>query len=233
MATRVAHISTNGAQSTAQSTGGVRLQGARGVSSGRRHRRQLPLVVLGVLLLLGGALAFAETALHLQGREDVLVTANALGAGHVLDPSDLRPVTMAAGSSLALVPVGDEGDVLGRSLAVPLVAGAPLTEAELGAPPVVSAGSDTVALLLRPGGYPPDLAPGDRVAVVPVSATGSAIPPSGTTPVNATVLAISAAPAAVNGGNIVTLLVRASSADGVAALAAAGEASLVQQGVGS
>jgi len=227
MATTTAQISTNGARQHPR----VRLPGARGKAPGRR--RQLPLVVIGVLLLLGGALAFAETALHLQSREDVLVTTSALVAGQVLSPGDLRPVTMTAGNGLVLVPASDEASVVGRPLALPLVADAPLTAAELGTPAPVAAGSDTVALLLKPGGYPPDLGAGDRVQVVPVAAAGSATAPSSTTAVSATVLAIGAAPLDANGGSIVTLEVLSASADSVAALGAAGEASLVQLGVGS
>lgn len=227
MATTTAHISTNGASAL----GRVRPSGERGRAPG--HRRQLPLVILGALLLLGGALAFAETAIHLQSREEVLVTTAALGAGQVLTESDLRPVTMAPGNGLALVPADDEGTVLGRPLAVPLVAGVPLTSGELGAPSAVEVGSDTVALLLRPGGFPPDLGPGNRVEVVPVASAGTAGVPPSTAEVSATVLAISAAPSDANGGSVVTLQVRAAEAGDVAALAAGDEASLVQQGVGS
>jgi hypothetical protein len=46
------------------------------------------------------------------------------------------------------------------------------------------------------------------------------------------VLAVGAALAEGSGGSIVTLQVQKADADGVAALAAADEASLVQQGVG-
>jgi hypothetical protein len=91
---------------------------------------------------------------------------------------------------------------------------------------------DTVALLLKPGGYPPGLAAGDRVQVVPVTAGGSLSTLPTTSPVTATVLAVAAAPANGNGGSIVTLQVQKANADDVASLAAAGEASLVQQGVG-
>lgn len=227
MAAGVAHVSTNGARSR------PRVRATGGLSRPPARRRQLPLVVVGVLLLLGGALAFAETALHLQSREDVLVTTTALAAGRVLSPNDLRPVTMTAGNGLALVPADEEASVVGRPLAVPVVAGAPLTSAELGTAAPVAAGSDTVAVLVKSGGYPPDLAAGDRVEVVPVAAAGSVAPPSSTSPVAATVLAIGAAPSDANGGSIVTLQVARASADGVAALAAAGEASLVQDGVGS
>jgi hypothetical protein len=185
-----------------------------------------------VLLVLGGALAFAETAFHLQSRENVLVTTGALAAGQVLSPSDLRPVAMTPGAGLALVLAGDEASVVGRPLAVPLVAGVPLTTSEVGAPSPVAAGLDTVALLLKPGGYPPGLAAGDRVQVVPVSAGGSLSTLPTMTPVTAIVLAVATTQSAANGGSIVTLQVQKANADSVAVLAAAGEASLVQQGVG-
>ena len=54
------------------------------------RRRQVPLVVVGVLLVIGCALAFADASLHLGSREEVLVVAQPLAAGQVLTAGDLR-----------------------------------------------------------------------------------------------------------------------------------------------
>ena len=79
-----------------------------------------------------------------------------------------RPV-----SGLDAVLVGEESSVVGRRVAVPLVAGAVLTSSEVGNAPPVGSGSDVVAVGLKAGSYPPDLAPGDRVQVVPVASSAS------------------------------------------------------------
>ncbi len=230
MASTAAPTRTNGQRAS----DGARAAGGRGPTS-RRHR-QLPLVVVGVLLVIGFALAFADASLHLGSREQVLVVAQPLTAGQVLTSGDLRVARVSTGAGLQVVPVADESSVVGRHVAVPLVAGALLTSSEVGAPPAVGSGSDVVAVGLKPGGYPPDLAPGDRVQVVPVaspsSGSGAGSVTSGS-PVAAPVLAVDAAPAGSGSPTVFSLQVTRADADEVAALAAAGQASLVEVGSGA
>jgi hypothetical protein len=211
----------------------ARPTGARGRPAGRH--RQVPLVVVGVLLVIGGALAFADASLHLGSREEVLVVTEPLAAGQVVQSGDLGTVRVSTGSGLQVVPVSEEASVVGRPASVPLVAGALLTSAHVGASAPVGSGSDVVALGLKAGQYPPDLAPGDRVQVVPVTsssgtASGSA---SAGSPVSATVLAIDVASAASDSPTVFSLQVSTGDADEVAALAAAGEATLIQVGSGA
>ena len=229
MASTAAPTRTNGQRAPE----GARAAGGRGPTA-RRHR-QLPLVVVGVLLVIGFALAFADASLHLGSREQVLVVAQPLAAGQVLTSGDLRAVRVSTGAGLEVVPVAEEPSVVGRHVAVPLVAGALLTSSEVGAAPAVGSGSDVVAVGLKPGGYPPDLAPGDRVQVVPVtssSGSGAGSVTSGS-PVSATVLAVDAAPAGSGSPTVFSLQVTRADADEVAALAAAGQASLVEVGSGA
>lgn len=209
-----------------------------GIGRGPSRHRQLPLVVAGVLLVFGFALAFVDASLHLGSREQVLVVAQPVAAGQVLISSDLRTARMSTGSGLDVVLSGDEATVIGRRVAVPLVAGSLLTAGEVGNAPPVGSGSEVVAVGLKAGAYPPELAPGDRVQVVPVtsgssssgSSTGSVTSGS---PVAATVLSVAAAPADSDTPTVFSLQVSTSDADEVAALAAAGQASLVEVGAGS
>jgi hypothetical protein len=228
MATTAATTRNNGQRATDR----ARLVGGSGPRSGRH--RQLPLVVVGVLLVLGCALAFTDASLHLGSQEQVLVVAQPLAAGQILTAGDLRAARVSTGSGIQVVPVTEEASVVGRRVAVPLVAGALLTTTEVGSTSPVGSGADVVAVGLKPGAFPPDLAPGDRVQVVPVvssSTAGSAGATSGT-PVAATVLAVQAAAAASNGPTVFSLQVSSGDADEVASLAAAGEASLIEVGTG-
>jgi Flp pilus assembly protein CpaB len=216
-----------------RSTNGVRTPrraGARVAQVGRR--RQLSVAIVGAFLVVGGALAFADASLHLGSRQGVLVTTRALTAGEVLDTSDLTTAAISTNSGLQFVAANEESIVVGRPLAVPLVAGVPITTGEVGSLSSVVAGSDVVAVLLKPGGYPPSLSPGDRVEVVPVAPTGSVAPPS-TNSLPATVLSVSADPSDADGSSVIGLQVQSSLAATVAQLAAAGEASLVQLGASS
>jgi SAF domain len=210
---------------------------------GSKRHRQLPLVVIGVLLVIGGALAFADASLHLGSREQVLEVTRPLAAGQVVQSSDLRTVRVSTGNGLPVLLASEEPSVLGRPVSVPLVAGALLTPSEIGATVPVASGSDVVAVGLKAGQYPPDLAAGDRVQVVPVtlsssspeSVTGDAGSGSASAehPVSATVLAVDVAPADSDNPTVFSLQVSTASADKVAALASANQASLIQVGSGA
>jgi hypothetical protein len=142
-------------------------------------------------------------------------------------------VRVSTGTSLQVVPAGDEANVVGSPVAVPLVAGSLLTRAELGSTAPVASGSDVVAVGLKAGQYPPDLAPGDRVQVVPVtSPSSSSLTPIGS-PVSATVLAVDVASVESDSPTVFSLQVSRRDADEVAALAAANEASLIQVASGA
>jgi hypothetical protein len=192
--------------------------------------------VVGVLLVVGCALAFTDASLHLASREEVLVVSQPLNAGQILTTGDLRAVRVSTGAGLDAVLVGEESSVVGRRVAVPLVAGAVLISAEVGNAPPVGSGSDVVAVGLKAGSYPSDLAPGDRVQVIPVvssaSGSGTGTVTSGS-PVGATVLAVEVASAESDNPTVFSLQVSTGDADEVASLAAAGEASLIEVGAGS
>ena len=213
-----------------------------GRAGGPGRHRQLPLVVIGVLLVIGGALAFADASLHLGSREQVLEITQPLAAGQAVQSADLRTVRVSTGNGLPVLLASDEGSVLGRPVSVPLVAGALLTPTEIGATAPVASGSDVVAIGLKAGQYPPDLAAGDRVQVVAVISSSSS-PESGAAdsgsggnsaerPISATVLAVDVAAADSSNPTVFSLQVSTTSADKVAALAAANQASLIQVGSG-
>jgi len=230
MAIATSRPSTNG-RPTADGAKGGGTPGRRRAGPGRR--RQMPLVVVGVLLVVGCALGFADASLSLASHEAVLVVAQPLAAGQVLTSSDLRAVKVSTGTGLDVVPVGAEASVVGRPAVVPLVAGALLTRGEVGAAPPANAGEDVVAVGLKAGLFPPGLAPGDRVQVVPVVTSSSSTATAPGSPVDATVLGVEAAPAASGAATVFSLQVAKTDADAVASLAAAGEVSLVQLGWGS
>ncbi len=232
MATTTAPSRSNG-----QTAPGAARPGGERTWAGRR-RRQLPLVVVGVLLVVGCALAFAEGSVRLGHGEEVLVVAQPVAAGQVLTAGDLRAVRLSAPGGVASVRAGQEQAVVGQPAAVPLALGSVLTRAEVGAGAGVGAGSDVVAVALKSGAYPPDLAPGDKVQVVPVASGSGASPAAGSAgstgqrPLPATVLAVQGPSATSGSPAVVSLGVARSDAAEVASLAAAGEVALVQEGIG-
>jgi hypothetical protein len=206
------------------------------------RRRQLPLVVVGVLLVVGCALVFADISLRTGRGQEVLVVSEPVAAGQLVTAGDLRAVKLSATGGVASVPAGDEQAVVGQPAAVPLAAGSVLTRADVGASAGVGADFDVVAVALKPGAYPPDLAAGARVQVIPVASSSSSSSSSssgpgstaatGSGPVGATVLSVEAPSATSGSPAVVSLEVARSDADEVASLAASGEVALVEEGSG-
>ena len=203
---------------------------------GSRRRRQWPRVGIGIVVVVGCALGFAATSLQVGGRAGVLELRASLPAGGVITVADLGVVQVFA-PGVATLPAAEKASVVGRAAAVPLVAGSLLSPADLGPAVALPAGQAEVAVALKPGGFPPEVAAGDHVLVVtlPATATGagsgagtgstSGIVPLGPTP--AVVIGVQAPGA--NGGTdtVVSLQVRLADAAALADAAGGGQASLV------
>ncbi|WP_346429523.1 SAF domain-containing protein [Streptomyces sp. WAC 06738] len=152
--------------------GGLRVPRARlsgpeqqPVVTGARRRR-LGWVWGGVGAVVVSAVGFTLVAQVVGERDEVLVLARDVPAGGVLKAGDLRLVEVAA--DVGVVRLEDRGTVLGRRAKVPLVAGALLAPGQVGSSAAFPAkGFSKVALAVESGGAPPDLARGERVAVLP------------------------------------------------------------------
>ena len=196
--------------------------------------RSLPWVAVGVLVVVGCALAFAVAATHLGSRQPVLAVARAVPAGGVIADRDLEVVRVSTDPALHPLPGGSRASVVGRTAAVPLAPGTLLTASELGPSVGLGAGQAAVGVALKPGQYPPGLAAGMTVRVVdvgtvtPGAASPSASSPGQTVVAAATVTSLSQPSASAPDATVVELLVPDVEADQVAALAAAGRIALVQ-----
>lgn len=228
MPVSVTSVSRNG-----QDGAGAPPRGAAPAGVGRR--RQVPWMLAGVLLVVGCALAFALTSLRFGPAARVLVVAAPVAAGQQLSAADLRTAPISAGAGVTVIPAAKEASVLGRPAAAALTPGTLLSPGLVGAASPVPVGFDLVAAALKAGQYPPGLAAGDRVQVVPVPATtgsGGASTASAL-PALATVVSVQPAPSGSPADVVVSLQVRDADADGVATLVAVGQAVLVQLPAGS
>jgi hypothetical protein len=203
-----------------------------GVGDGLRvvpasRQRSLTWVLVGLLLVVGGALIFAVVAGRIGQRQAVLAVAQAVPAGQIVHEGDLVAVRVSADPGLRPVLASARGEVAGRVAAVPLVPGTLLTEAALGAPSPVGPGEAVVGLLLRPGQFPPGLAAGARVLVAE-TAPDTGTPATPPRVQRATVVEVRE-PAADTGetGTVVAVRLAAASAPSVAGAGAAGRVVLV------
>ena len=201
-----------------------------------RRRRSVPFLMIGVVLVASCGLASLLVSMRLAGRLPVLATARAVAAGHVLEDSDLRVVRVAADPGVGVLDAGSRRSVIGHSVAVPLQAGVLLSRSMVGSASWPPAGLAVVAVQVKPGQFPPEVAPGAQVAVM-VAAGGDAsnagtVPPSGVQSSTtrgslvATVVGVTEAAADTPGSMVVSLLSDSSEAL-MMARAPAGQVSLV------
>jgi hypothetical protein len=203
-------------------------------------KRNLPLVALGVLLVVGSAIGFSSAWLRASGHQQVLVVTGNLPAGHVLTSTDLKAVRISTGNGIAVVPASETSHLVGHPVALPLTSGALLTEADLGPSAGPPSGQSVVGLALKPGQYPPEIASGDQVLVVisggsASSASSSSSSSSTDAPLDATVVGVEAAPVNSSDPVVVSLQLAEGSGPAVAAAGSAGNVTLaiVSPGGGS
>ncbi|MEU4217169.1 SAF domain-containing protein [Actinoplanes sp. NPDC026623] len=196
----------------------------------RRHVSPLR-ILLAVVLILSFALAGAVVADRIDTRLPVMATVRAIDAGQVITEADLAVVRVAAESTVTTVPETDRGSVVGRTAAVPLVAGALLSPAQLGAAAWPPKGQSVVAVGVKPGRLPSGVTPGSHVLILIVP-TATAAGTGSTPPVvqaEATVWSLEEAKDQ-SGDTAVSLLIAA--ADGRRLASVVGDVTLVQLGVG-
>lgn len=130
-------------------------------------------MVLGALLIVICAVAFAVIAGRSDHRSEVLVLARPVTAGQRLDAADVRSVRVSVEAGVVTIPATSLNDVVGQTAAVSLPPGTLLAPAELAAAQVPP-GQGIAAVAVHDGQAPPDLAAGEHVLLVPVPASGIA-----------------------------------------------------------
>ena len=157
--------------STPTSGSSARIRGGGSDSPAHvRPRRNVPLVLFGVLVVAGCSLAFALTSLNTGGRQPVLAITRTVPAGHVLTDADLTVVRVHAPPSVPVIGQAEHSSVVGRPVAVPLVARSLLTREALGAVSTLAADQAVIGIAVKPGRYPPALTPGATVQAYAVPA---------------------------------------------------------------
>jgi len=188
-------------------------------------RRSYPLIGAGLLAALLGALLFATMAAGSDRRRPVLVVRHPVAAGVPISAGDLTVVKLTLSKGMASIAASEQGKVVGRPAAVPLVPGSLLASGQLGSPAALPDGVADVGLLLEPGRYPPGLRAGDHVAVV--SAPTGPVPTAGDSIRLGTGVVEEVTPAAGNGGVLSRVRLDGTVSDRIAAEGAARRVALV------
>ncbi|MBI2168472.1 MAG: flagellar biosynthesis protein FlgA [Actinobacteria bacterium] len=195
-----------------------------------RRRWNVPWIALGVFLVVTSALAFAVIGSGTGSTTPVLALARSVQAGEVLVESSLRVVYLSDGAALRTVPAEARRDVIGRAVIAELAAGTVLSPDLVSRSSAVGAGEAVVAVRLEPSAVPAgNFGSGDAVMVVrtPVSTDspgdGSAPPVVWT----ARVFGVADVESSAGPVVVVSLVLDALDAPGVAAAAATDEVRLV------
>ena len=195
---------------------------------GLRRGRSLPHILLGSVLVLVCALAFAVTALRVDPKTAVLALAGDVPAGHVLTDADLTTARVAADAAVATLPESERDTVVGRSVRLPLAARSLLSADVLGPAEWPPAGQSVVAVPVKIGRAPAGVVPGVQVLVIVVPSVSNTAGQVAGAAVQARAAVVAVEAPDTTGTTVVSLLM--GSADAVRVVGAVGDVALVVQG---
>jgi hypothetical protein len=183
----------------------------------------VPHLALGALLVLACATGFIVTSNHTDQPHAVWALTRSVSVGQVLTGADARTVRVSVDAGVDTIPATD-GSPVGQVMAVSLPAGTLLVRAELGLAATPAAGRAVVAVLAKPGQFPPDLAAGAHVLLVPTSDDPATAGPASTAAASGVVTGVQALD--TGQGEVVSIELPSGPASRMAALPA-GQVSVV------
>jgi len=147
----------------------------------RPRERQTPLVLLGVLLVAGCALAAVLFARSGQSTAEVVVAAHDLQPGQPIAAADLRTTQVSTSTNATFLSAAHLEELVGQAPRGFVPAGTPLNPDMIASGAALSAGEDIVGAVLAPGAMPVGgLRSGDVVEVIVTSkANGTSSAPPG------------------------------------------------------
>jgi hypothetical protein len=131
------------------------------------RRSRVPEVALGLLLVVGGALAALVWQLTANQTTPVLAVATDIAQGSEVRLEDLQLVEIRSDDAINVLQADQTSLVVGQVARTDLAAGTLLTPQDVTGGSIIEPGQGVVGLALLPGEYPSlRLSPGDTVSVV-------------------------------------------------------------------
>lgn len=224
-------LSVNGVDRKPVSTNGSTLSGGPQLARTPLpvRQRRTGWTALGGVLVIGIGAAFGYLYTSAGSKEPVVVITAPVAVGEVISRSDLSTVDVA-GEVTAIAGANLES-VVGERAAVALLPGTLLQRSMVTDADPIPAGMAQVGVAVKGGQLPADgLVPGDRVQVLalPGQLTGAGTPAAPTVLVDAAVVFAALQDPVQPGTTLLTLVVPAEVAPGVAAASATGVAAVVK-----
>ncbi|MFM7093738.1 MAG: SAF domain-containing protein, partial [Actinomycetota bacterium] len=131
-----------------------------------RRPIRVPELALGLVLVIGGALAASLLASKRTETVQVVAAASDLVRGHEVSAGDLVAVEMESRFAQSMTSAADAQELLGKRLAADVSAGTPIMPELVEVTPALRAGEEVVALRVEVGDVPTSIAAGDSVRIV-------------------------------------------------------------------
>jgi hypothetical protein len=138
---------------------------------GRRRRRPV-LVMAGVVLVACGAVVSASLVARAHSDVSVLALARPVTAGEVVSAADLR-VVHVSGAGVSALSAAGAGALVGATALASLTAGTLLAPGMVARFTPPGPGNELVAVGVKPGLVPPQVAAGRSVSLIDVAAGGA------------------------------------------------------------
>jgi len=196
-----------------------------------KTRRRSGLAVVGVVLLLLGALAGIRLVASAGDRVDVLSVARDVPLGTTITGADLQATYVSIDPGVATVPASDEATIVGQVAATHLVAGSLLAPGQVAKAGPPAAGQVLVPLAVPGTRFPAvGLHAGDRLMIVDTPVAGETVATTGASTFDVTVARVG--PPDLNGVTVVDVISTPDAAAALATRAASGQFALVVLPVG-
>ena len=191
MAVTSSRAATNGRHPQAggpgRAPGGPSAPGATQRAATRNRTR----IAVGTLVMIACALGIGILFATVADRSPVLVVAQPVRAGEVIEQGDLREQLVDSSASGSTIAASQRSAIVGRPAAVDLVAGSFLAPGQLAEGPTAGTGQAVIGATLKEGQYPIEISDGAKVlAVVLPSESADPAPTTTPSPTAATVVGI-------------------------------------------
>ena len=206
MAVTSSRAATNGRHPQAggpgRAPGGPSALGATQRAATRSRTR----IAVGTLVMIGCALGIGILFVTVADRSPVLVVAQPVRAGEVIEQGDLREQLVDSSASGSTIAASQRSAIVGRPAAVDLVAGSFLAPGHLAEGPTAGTGQAVIGATLKEGQYPIEISDGAKVLAVVLPAE-SADPAPTTTPSPTAATVVGIRPLDDGGGIAISLAV--------------------------
>lgn len=152
---------------------------SRDLDQGERKKKRVPEMAVGIALIALGIIGSMALYRSASATVSVVGVTRDLGRGRVIDASDLQAIRISPESARFFVDASNAGSLLGRTLAVSVLSGTPLSESMISTALPLGPDEALTSAAVPIGNIPAKLATQDKVRLVltPDATITNASPP--------------------------------------------------------